>query len=403
MREVLRSNAFAATMFAASVFIGMETGGYQYIVLKVAEEYHLSQSSMGLLISTHFIAATMMPPLVGPVSDRIGKKKITILGCLFFLTGALVCCFVHSPAGFAAGIFGAGAAFGTLLTTCQAALSDAHPGEAGKYVSLFQGTLGIGCVAIPLLLSALMSQGGFTWRIQFAVCGAGFLLVMIAVLFVSFPVMGEGASSSAGKLDGEKPGEDLRQAETRGFRGLLTRFLIGTLAGILLYMFCETTLTFFMDSFFTLIFEAPGSSAAALSVFWAALAFIRLVASRFYQHAAIIVPALMLISAAIMIAFALNQSPLAAIVLAGLAGLSFGPIWPFLLGVATDAYPDRTGTVTGLVMLMDGGGGALAPFLIGVLSDGMGLRVAFGIVGILMLIAMVCFVTMVKRRETAAA
>lgn len=389
MRKKIRKNAFAAAMFAASVFIGMETGGYQYIVLKVAEGYHLSQSAMGFLISMHFIAATVMPPLVGPLSDRIGKKKMTILGCLFYLAGAAVCCFVPDPRGFAVGIFGAGAAFGTLLTTCQAALSDAHPGEAGKYVSLFQGTLGIGCVVIPLILAWLMEQAGAGWKVQFIICGAGFLLVMIAVLFVPFPDMAE------------QPAGHLQAEEGRGFHGLMTRFLVGTLIGIILYMFCETTLTFFMDSFFSLVFHEPVRSAAALSAFWAGLAFIRLVASRFYRYAGVLVPALMLISAALMIGFAINQNTTIAILLAGLAGLSFGPIWPFLLGLATDAYPDRTGTVTGLVMLMDGGGGALAPILIGVLSDAAGLRFAFGLVGILMIAAATAFLILVREPKGA--
>ena len=356
MRAFLQQHTFAATMFAASVFIGMETGGYQYIVLKVAEEYGLSQSRMGFLISMHFIAATIMPPLIGPLSDRIGKKKTTILGCLFYLAGAVVCCFVHSPMGFAAGIFGAGAAFGSLLTTCQAALSDAHPGEGGKYVSLFQGTLGIGCVVIPL--------------------GA----------------------------DVQKKEEDQGAAGRGLFSGLASVFLVGTLIGILLYMFCETTLTFFMDSYFTLVFEDPSRSAIALALFWAGLAMIRLLASRFYRYAYILVPVLMLSSAAVMALFALNQSPIVAAGLAGIAGVLFGPIWPFLLGIATDRYPERTGTVTGLVMLMDGSGGALAPVLIGLLSDLAGLRFAFGLVGIFLTISAAVFVFMVsgvrsRRRE----
>lgn len=370
-------------MFAASVFIGMETGGYQYIVLKVAEEYHLSQSEMGLLISMHFIAATIMPPLAGPLSDRIGKRKITVIGCAFYLAGAAVCCFISDPLGFAVGILGAGAAFGTLLTTCQAALSDAHPGEAGKYVSLFQGMLGIGCVVIPLILAYLMEAEGTTWRVQFVICSAGFLLVMVVALFVPFPKMQE------------QQEKDRAKSGIRGLRQLLSRFLIGTMIGILLYMFCETTLTFFMDSFFAHVYREPMRSAAALSAFWAGLAFIRLVASRFYRYAGKLVPVLMLISAALMIGFAINQNVYAAIVMAGLAGLSFGPIWPFLLGIATDAYPQLTGTVTGAVMLMDGSGGALAPILIGVLSDVFGLRIAFGFVGLLMIGASAVFVFMV--------
>ena len=396
MRAFLQQHTFAATMFAASVFIGMETGGYQYIVLKVAEEYGLSQSRMGILISMHFIAATIMPPLIGPLSDRIGKKKTTILGCLFYLAGAVICCFVHSPMGFAAGIFGAGAAFGSLLTTCQAALSDAHPGEGGKYVSLFQGTLGIGCVVIPLVLAFLMETAGCSWRVLFLICGAGFFLVMAAAFRIRFPEASGGAGAQK---------EESRNAAGRNlFSGLVSVFLIGTLTGILLYMFCETTLTFFMDSYFTLVFEEPSRSAAALALFWAGLAMIRLLASRFYRYACILVPILMLSSAAVMVLFAVNQSPVVAVALAGIAGILFGPIWPFLLGIATDRYPERTGTVTGLVMLMDGSGGALAPVLIGFLSDLAGLRLAFGLVGISLALSATVFVFMVsgfrsRRRE----
>lgn len=396
MRAFLQQHTFAATMFAASVFIGMETGGYQYIVLKVAEEYGLSQSRMGFLISMHFIAATIMPPLIGPLSDRIGKKKTTILGCLFYLAGAVVCCFVHSPMGFAAGIFGAGAAFGSLLTTCQAALSDAHPGEGGKYVSLFQGTLGIGCVVIPLVLAFLMETAGCSWRVLFLICGAGFFLVMAATFRIRFPEVSGGA--------GAQKEEEQSAAGRNLLSGLVSVFLVGTLTGILLYMFCETTLTFFMDSYFTLVFEEPSRSAIALALFWAGLAMIRLLASRFYRYACILVPILMLSSAAVMVLFAVNQSPVVAVALAGIAGILFGPIWPFLLGIATDRYPERTGTVTGLVMLMDGSGGALAPVLIGLLSDLAGLRIAFGLVGISLALSATVFVFMVsgfrfRRRE----
>ena len=396
MRAFLQQHTFAATMFAASVFIGMETGGYQYIVLKVAEEYGLSQSRMGFLISMHFIAATIMPPLIGPLSDRIGKKKTTILGCLFYLAGAVVCCFVHSPMGFAAGIFGAGAAFGSLLTTCQAALSDAHPGEGGKYVSLFQGTLGIGCVVIPLVLAFLMETAGCSWRVLFLICGAGFFLVMAATFRIRFPEVSGGA--------GAQKEEEQSAAGRNLLSGLVSVFLVGTLTGILLYMFCETTLTFFMDSYFTLVFEEPSRSAIALALFWAGLAMIRLLASRFYRYACVLVPILMLSSAAVMVLFAVNQSPVVAVALAGIAGILFGPIWPFLLGIATDRYPERTGTVTGLVMLMDGSGGALAPVLIGLLSDLAGLRIAFGLVGISLALSATVFVFMVsgfrfRRRE----
>lgn len=401
MNAFIQRHTFAATMFAASVFIGMETGGYQYIVLKVAEEYGMTQRVMGMMISLHFIAATIMPPLIGPLSDQIGKKKTTILGCLFYLAGAAVCCFVPSQTGFAVGIFGAGSAFGSLLTTCQAALSDAHPGEGGKYVSLFQGTLGIGCVVIPLVLAFLMEHAGCSWRILFAICGGGFLLVMIAAAQVRFPDIDMAGRETA--LAGENLRERHVPVVSGALHGLLTIFLMGTMMGILIYMFCETTLTFFMDSFFSMEFHEPGYSAAALSCFWTGLAVIRFLANRFYRFAPVLIPLLMMGSAGVMAAFALNHNPAAAVVLAGMAGLLFGPVWPFLLGIATDCYPERTGTVTGMVMLVDGGGGALAPVLIGLISDLTGLRAAFGLVSILMITGAVAYVLMVSGKLRRAA
>ena len=68
----------------AGFLLGFEDSGLQYILLKAAQEFHLSQAEMGSLVSTQFSAVTIAPLFMGAVSDRIGKKKVAVFFSMIF-------------------------------------------------------------------------------------------------------------------------------------------------------------------------------------------------------------------------------------------------------------------------------------------------------------------------------
>lgn len=97
--------------------LGIETGGLQFVLLKIAREFGLSQMSMGSLMSVQFIAVTAAPLLVGALSDRIGKKIVIIVGCLIFALSAALCICAETVVLLQIGICGIGVAFGSLEAT----------------------------------------------------------------------------------------------------------------------------------------------------------------------------------------------------------------------------------------------------------------------------------------------
>ena len=52
--------------------LGIETGGLQFILLKAANEFQMSQTTMGSLFTVQFVAVSIAPLIVGTISDRIG-------------------------------------------------------------------------------------------------------------------------------------------------------------------------------------------------------------------------------------------------------------------------------------------------------------------------------------------
>ncbi len=371
---------FLAAMYLAAILLGMETGGFQYIVLKVSEHYGLSQAAMGSLISLHFIAVVVIPPIFGSVSDRVGKRKVTYLFCGVFLLGAAVCCLSSTVSGFSIGIFCAGGAFGTLVTTCQSALSDSYPGEAGKATSRFQGALGAGCVLSPLLISFTMEALHCSWRILFVICGSGFLTITLMLPMCLYPEGSSVTKTSTGSRS----------------KSIFSRTLAGVLAGIFMYMFIETVFTYFLDSFFVKVLDASGLSAPALSAFWAMIAVTRLAAGRLYRYHRIILPLALVFSVIMILLMGRAADPRIAVLLSVTPGIAFAPVWPFLLGLATDRYSERAGFVTGLVMLMDGCGAAIAPVVVGLVSDAIGLQTAFSMLSVVGAASIISYIVFLK-------
>ncbi|MDX1430635.1 MAG: hypothetical protein R3282_10115 [Rhodothermales bacterium] len=59
-----------------------------------------------------------------------------------------------------------------------------------------------------------------------------------------------------------------------------------------------------------------------------------------------------------------------------LAGAGFAAIFPYVLGLVGDLFPNISGTAFGAAFVIALIGGSLFPYLVGVLGDAIGLRLA---------------------------
>ena len=94
-----------------------------------------------------------------------------------------------------------------------------------------------------------------------------------------------------------------------------------------------------------------GLATSALALFWGCLALGRLASARWsdrFDHARFAAAAA-LISAVALVAASIVPSLPASIVLFGVVGFAFGPVYPLIMAVAGDLFPTRSAAVSGFL------------------------------------------------------
>ena len=121
-----------------------------------------------------------------------------------------------------------------------------------------------------------------------------------------------------------------------------------------------------------------GLATSALALFWGCLALGRLVSARLgdrFDHARFAATSALVASAALVAAVLVPSLP-ASIVLFGVVGFAYGPVFPLIMAVAGDRYPTRAAAVSGFLAGIGVIGAIVYPPLMGFLSVGVGLGAA---------------------------
>ncbi len=124
---------------------------------------------------------------------------------------------------------------------------------------------------------------------------------------------------------------------------------------------------------------APAATAtSALGLFWAGLAAGRFAGSRFadrFDHATLAIVASLVAGVALVGAVAVPSIE-ASILLFVVVGFASGPIYPLIVALGGERFPDRAAAVSGVIVAASVVGAVVYPPLMGVLSVTVGLPVA---------------------------
>ena len=144
---------------------------------------------------------------------------------------------------------------------------------------------------------------------------------------------------------------------------------------------------------------------SALALFWGCLALGRLVSARLgdrFDHARFAAACAIAASAALVAAVAVPSLE-ASIVLFGVAGFAYGPVYPLIMAVAGDRYPARSAAVSGFLSGVAVIGAIIYPPVMGFVSVGAGLGAAMiGAAG-LVLVCGIVLVAVGRRPVTVTA
>ncbi|MBR1222573.1 MFS transporter [Bradyrhizobium sp. U87765 SZCCT0131] len=161
---------------AAVLFIdGFDTQAIGYVAPDIARDWHLARGALGPVFSSGLFGLMIGALVLGPIADRIGRKRIIVFSTIAFGLGTLLTVLANDLDALMALRFITGLGLGGAMPNAIALTSEYSPHRRrGTMVMFMFVGFSIGAAVGGLLAAALIPA--FGWRSVFIVGGAAPLL-----------------------------------------------------------------------------------------------------------------------------------------------------------------------------------------------------------------------------------
>ncbi len=156
----------------------------------VQSEFHLSNTQVGYLTSAFLGFYMVAAPFVGPLADRYSRKRIIVLGAIFWSGLTLLTAFTHTYWELLVRHTLVGVGEATFVTIAPTFVADLFPeNRRGRIFGVFYLAIPVGTAAGYLLGGKLGPD--FGWRFPFYIAAAPGFLLALAVAFLPEPPRGQ--------------------------------------------------------------------------------------------------------------------------------------------------------------------------------------------------------------------
>jgi len=317
----------------------------------------------------------------GVVTERLGRRRILIGAALAHGIGLAALAFVPPwevvllsavPGGLGAGALDGGA---------NGLILDLYHAARGRALNTLHLFFSVGALSSPLVVGQLV-DAGVAW--QGIVTATALAVVPLAGLY------------AVARLPHGRQAGAVRERNGRARPIALSWPLLTLEVGIACYVAAEVGVSNWLVRFLDTV--PLGVATGALSLFWAGLALGRLVAARIadrFDHLQFTTVAITVAAFATFAAVAV-PSVGASIALFGLVGFASGPVFPMIVAIAGERFPERSAAVGGFMTGAAVFGAVLYPPVMGFMSVNIGLAVAMLGAGVL---SLACTVSLLAARR----
>ncbi|MGK9044943.1 sugar porter family MFS transporter [Mammaliicoccus vitulinus] len=162
---------------------GYDTGVISGALLFIKNDIPLTHITEGLVVSSMLVGAIFGSGASGPLSDKLGRRKLVFMISIIFIIGALILSFAQSMIVLVIGRFIIGLAVGGSTAIVPVYLSEMAPTNTrGSLSSLNQLMITIGILASYLVNYAFADMEAWRWMVGLAVVPS--VILMIGVYFM---------------------------------------------------------------------------------------------------------------------------------------------------------------------------------------------------------------------------
>jgi SP family sugar:H+ symporter-like MFS transporter len=183
--DALRSGGRRVYFFGAlgGLLFGYDTGVISGALLFIKEDFKVSPFLEGAIVAGLLLGAMIGAALAGPLSDRLGRRRLIIAAAVTFTVGALGAALSPGVWTLIAFRFVLGLAVGSAALVVPLYLSEIAPTQIrGAISSLNQLMIVVGILAAYLVNAALASSG--EWRLMLGAAVVPSLILLLGMAFM---------------------------------------------------------------------------------------------------------------------------------------------------------------------------------------------------------------------------
>lgn len=185
-----------ATLF---VIVFTDLVGFGIVIPLVplyAEHFNPSPWVFGVLMAAYSAMQLVFAPLLGALSDRVGRRPVLLISLVGSVVGYTLFAFAGSLLGLLLSRIVAGIA-GANISTAQAVIADLTPLEGrARGMGLIGAAFGLGFIAGPALASGLLLLSPMAPGLGAATCSALAFVMTLVLLPESLPARRDGAAAA---------------------------------------------------------------------------------------------------------------------------------------------------------------------------------------------------------------
>jgi SP family sugar:H+ symporter-like MFS transporter len=181
----LQANGRRIFFFGAlgGLLFGYDTGVISGAILFIKDDFGLSPFMQGAVVAALLLGAMLGAGVAGPLSDRVGRRRLIIAAGITFTVGALVAAAAPSAGVLVAARFVLGVGVGAAALVVPLYLSEIAPTEIrGAIASLNQMMIVVGILAAFIVNAILASSGD--WRLMLGLAAVPSLILLLGMAFM---------------------------------------------------------------------------------------------------------------------------------------------------------------------------------------------------------------------------
>ena len=185
MKGALQADGRRIYFFGAlgGLLFGYDTGVISGAILFITEDFDLSPFMQGAVVASLLLGAMAGAALAGPLSDRLGRRRLIMIAAVTFTVGAIAAAAAPSAWALVGARVILGLAVGCAALVVPLYLSEIAPTRLrGAIGSLNQLMIVVG-ILVAFIVNAILASSG-DWRLMLGLAAVPSLILLVGMAFM---------------------------------------------------------------------------------------------------------------------------------------------------------------------------------------------------------------------------